>query len=258
MKTFPLLLPALLLAFTFISCDSFFEEEEEEEVINVNSFSIAPITTKGRPNNYLGCVEISSRITTIQVWDHGQIDGDIVSIIANGNTLINEQELSGPDNPISVSYDFEFNGFNYVTLFAHNLGNIAPNTCTVAINGVEFILEANLDANGFVDVVVGGFGVECSSGSNDGSGGTPTGDIVFWTNEDFGCGSVNVNVASVGNSTISSYYSAAPSCENNNSNGNFSSLTPGNYSYTASCTNLNWSGNFTITENTCLRLQLNN
>jgi hypothetical protein len=169
------LLP-ILMAFTlvFTSCSED-EDTEEEEQVTVNQTSIIPSTTAGRPNNYLGCVTINSRITTIEVWDHGQIDGDVVSIYANGTTLIDQIELDGPGNSISRDYNFGFNGFNFVTLYAHNLGDIAPNTCTVSINGSEFILEANLDANGAIDVIVNGYGVDCSDSSGSSSGGNSGG-----------------------------------------------------------------------------------
>lgn len=155
MKHFKTIFYVLLVCTFIYSCD------EDDPMVEVNETSVIPTTTSGRPNVYLGCMEISSRITTIEVWDHGQIDNDIVSIIANGDIVVNERVLDGPSNPISVQYDFASNGYNYVTLFAHNLGDIAPNTCTIAINGVEFVLEANLDANGSIDVIVGGFGVSC-------------------------------------------------------------------------------------------------
>ena len=150
----------LFISITFFSC-----KKEEDPVVEINEVSIIPKTNLDRPNIYLGCVEITSRITNIKAWDHGQIDGDIVSIIANGKVIVDEEMLDGPANPISVDYDFGYNGYNYITLYAHNLGDIPPNTCTISINGKEYVLEANLQANGSVDVVVGGFGVTCSSGS---------------------------------------------------------------------------------------------
>ena len=73
MRKLKYLLPIfLMVAFTFSSCEE--EEEpvqEDEEVVEVNETSIIPSSTSGRPNNYLGCVEIGSRITSIDVWDHG-------------------------------------------------------------------------------------------------------------------------------------------------------------------------------------------
>lgn len=276
MKKFKLLAFAFLsMAFLFVSCEE--EEEAQEEVeVEVNEFSIIPSTTSGRPNNYLGCIEISNRVTTIEVWDHGQIDGDIVSIIANGNRIIDEEVLDGPSNPITVDYDFSNNGFNYVTLFAHNLGDIAPNTCTIAINGVEFVLEANLDANGAIDVIVTGYGVDCSDAGGSGSGGSgsggsgsggsgsggsgsgvTTGDVKFWTDADYGCGPISVSVSGEGSSTITGYFdSGAPDCSNTSAGGNFNDLDPGTYSFTASCDGINWDGTFEIEENSCLRYQL--
>lgn len=268
---------AFLFSLAFVSCEKEEDEpEQEEETIEVNTTSVIPSTTSGRPNNYLGCVQINSRITSIEVWDHGQIDGDIVSILANGTTIIDEVELDGPNNPVQVDYDFGFNGFNYVTLYAHNLGDLPPNTCTIAINGVEFILEANLDANGSIDVIVGGFGVDCSdsgggstgggsggsgnggSGGSGGSGGGPTpGDVKFWTSQDFGCGNITVNVSGAGSSSISGFFdSGAPDCNNSSAGGNFNDLAPGNYSFTASCTDRNWNGTITIEEGRCLIFEL--
>lgn len=275
MRLYSIFLVSLFLAVFCQSCELVEEEEDstevvEEEPVDVNQTSIIPSSTSGRPNNHLGCIEISSRITSIEVWDHGQIDGDIVSIIANGQTIVDQQLLDGPSNPISTSYDFGYNGYNYVTLYAHNLGDIAPNTCTIAINGVEFILEANLDANGSVDVVVSGYGANCSSGSGGGGGGgngggggggngSSTGDVIFWTNADFGCGPISVDVSGVGSSTLTGYFpSGAPDCSNTSAGGNFNNLDPGNYSFSASCSNLQWNGNFTVTENSCLRFELTN
>ncbi|MBW2936519.1 hypothetical protein KXJ69_00280 [Aureisphaera sp. CAU 1614] len=259
MKTLKLL-TLFTIFFTLIACEK--EEETEPEVeIEVNETSIIPSSTSGRPNNYLGCIEISSRITTIQVWDHGQIDGDIVSIIANGNTIINQQTLDGPSNPITVDYDFTNNGFNYITLFAHNLGDIPPNTCTIAINGVQFVLEANLDANGSIDVIVTGYGVDCSDAGGNGGGnggggnGNDTGSLIFYVGEDLGCGPISVNLSSVGSDTITGYYSSTPDC-GASAGANFSNLDPGVYSYTASCSGIDWSGTVTIEANTCLRQQL--
>lgn len=288
MRKLKYLLPIfLMVAFTFSSCE---EEEEpepvqEEEQIVVNETSIIPSSTSGRPNNYLGCVEIGSRITSIKVWDHGTIDGDVVSIIANGNVIIDEVELDGPNNPVSRDYDFGFNGFNYVTLFAHNEGSISPNTCTVAINGVNFILEANLSTNGAIDVIVKGYGVDCSDagggsggtggggtggggsggggsgGGGSGGGGPTTGDVKFWIGQQLNCGNVSINVSNGSSLTLSQFYQngTSPSgCDDTSAGGNIFDLDPGSYSYSASCSNLTWSGSFNITAGGCQLIQLTN
>lgn len=262
MKKMKYLLPFIFIfSLLIVGCEKEDDSDPEPEEIEVNTTSIIPSSYMGRENNYLGCIEISSRITTISVWDHGTVDGDIVSIIANGNTIIDERTLDGPSNPISVDYDFGYNGFNYVTLYAHNLGSISPNTCTISINGVEFILEANLDANGAIDVIVEGYGVDCSNAGGDGGGGgtgggSGTGDVKFWIDQDFGCGQITVNVEGVGSSTITGYYGASPDCVVDGMGGNFNDLTVGTYSYTASCQGYTWDGTINISEDSCLRFQL--
>lgn len=267
-KFFLTLIVVFAISLTFISCEEEDDSiDQEEEQVEVNQTSIIPSSTAGRPNNYLGCVTISSRITTIEVWDHGAIDGDIVSIYANGITLIDQIELDGPGNPISRNYDFGYNGFNYVTLFAHNLGDISPNTCTVSINGSEFILEANLEANGAIDVIVGGYGVDCSDSSGDGGSGSggsgnggndpSPGKIKFWTQQDFGCGIITVTVSGAGSASINGFFSGGPGdCDNTSGGGNFSNLAPGDYSFTASCSDRSWNGTVNVSDGGCTLFQL--
>ena len=272
MKKLKYLLPLFLLfTFVFISCEEEEAAQDEEEIV-VNSSSIIPSTTNGRPNTVLGCIEIDSRITTIKVWDHGQIDGDIVSIIANKETIIDQQVLDGPDNPIVVDYNFSNNGFNFVTLYANNLGDIPPNTCTISINNEEFILAANQQENGAINVVVTGYDVFCSDAGNggngdggngdggngdggNGDGGSGKGDFKFWIGQDFGCGNISVSVDGVGSSTIDGYFNSTPDCSAG-AGGSFNNLSEGSYSFSASCTDYSWSGSFTVTEDTCTTLQL--
>lgn len=123
-----------------------------------NDNSIIPPTFNGRNNNVLGTVNLSSRNVTISVWDHGTIDGDIVSIYINGEIVIAERTLEGPQNKYSVTTTLDYNGYNYLLLYAHNEGSVSPNTCTFSIyDGVsseEFTLESNLEENGAVDLIV--------------------------------------------------------------------------------------------------------
>jgi hypothetical protein len=139
----------------FVSCD------EEEDSVPVEEFSIIPASIQGRPNEILGCVEITERTVEISVYDHQLIDGDIVNIVANGETIISNVELDGPNNPYTVSYTFTNNGFNYVALVAQNTGDIFPNTCAMSINGAEFVLQSTLEYNGAYDVIALGYDVSC-------------------------------------------------------------------------------------------------
>ncbi len=156
------------------------QKEEKNDPVPVNETPIAPPSTNGRPNKYLGCVEIANRNVDIEVWDHGTIDGDIISLIVNREsggeeTILNRHELDGPSSSYTMQHSFAGNGYNYLTLYAHNEGSISPNTASISIDGNDFTLSSNLNENGYVDIVVTGYGVDCSNssgGSGGGGGGT--------------------------------------------------------------------------------------
>lgn len=93
-----------------------------------------------------------------------------------------------------------------------------------------------------------------SGGSGGSGGGSSTGNAMFWTSSDLGCGSISVNL-STSSATISQFYSSGtPECGASGC-ANFT-LEPGTYNFTASCSSKNWSGSINITANGCARLRL--
>ena len=87
-------------------------------------------------------------------------------------------------------------------------------------------------------------------------GGNTTGDVIFWINEDFGCGNISVTINGIGSTTISGYYASLPECSYTNAGGNINDIAAGTYNYSASCSGYNWNGTVNITANSCLRFQL--
>ena len=273
------LLMILMLPFSsvlLVSCES-----DDEDDVPINEAPIAPSFTNGRPNENLGCIEIDNRNVDIEVWDHSTIDGDVISLIVNSEsgleeTILDTHELDGPGNSFKMSHSFAGNGYNYLTLFAHNEGDISPNTATISIDGNQFILSSNLDTNGYVDIVVTGFGVDCSnsgggfgdsgddssdgdgSSDDDGDGSSDSnGKVTFWTGSDGGCGDIIVSVDGEGTESITGYYENGISGCDALSGANFT-LEPGSYSFTAtpaSCGG-SWEGDFDITSNGCLTFEL--
>lgn len=230
--------------------------------------SIAPASYGGRANVVQGCVDTQSRVVRIFLWDHGQIDGDIVSLIVNGRVVVEEVTIDGPSNRGYVDVTLQNVGYNYILLWAHNLGDIPPNTAAIEIQSDqgsrEFIMEANLETNGVFDVVVEGSGVTCQSSGPGGGSTDPDpdpvdefGGLAVWTSQDFGCGPITVQLAGQGQQTITGYHSsgingcAAPDAAN------FTGLTPGTYELYAVCTELEWSGQVTIEAGVCSELELN-
>ena len=115
-----------------------------------------PDTYDGRDVNVIGTVYVDSKDVTFYVWDSGQIDGDIISLIVNGKTVIDEYTLTGTEYSVDVS--LKNTGYNYVLLYAHNEGDISPNTCALDIEDdsgrQSLTMSSNLSTNGAYNIYV--------------------------------------------------------------------------------------------------------
>lgn len=93
-----------------------------------------------------------------------------------------------------------------------------------------------------------------SGGGDGGGGGSSTGQAMFWTNSDLGCGSISVTVSGYGSKTISAYYTDTPPC---GSDGNATfNLPVGDHNYSATCSGYSWSGTISVTADGCSRMRL--
>ena len=93
-----------------------------------------------------------------------------------------------------------------------------------------------------------------NGGGNNGGGNSSTGNVMFWTSSDLGCGNISVSVAN-SSGIISQYYtSGSPDC----GAGGCATFTlaPGNYSFTASCDGNSWNGSVTVTAGGCFKMRL--
>jgi hypothetical protein len=98
----------------------------------------------------LGTVSVTNKNVTFNVWDSGQIDGDIISLNVNGNWVLENYTLGATKRAISVTLPSR--GYSYVVLYAHNEGSLPPNTAALSINDgtreQNLVLSANLQTNG--------------------------------------------------------------------------------------------------------------
>lgn len=133
---------------------------------SVNPLSPGMVAAPNVPSTFLGrCVEIqgsvavATRDVTFEVWDGATIDGDIISLIVNGVTVLSEFELDGPLNKKAVPVRLANNGYNYVLLFAHNTGTLFPNTAALSVDDgttvQQLVISANLTTNGAYHITLG-------------------------------------------------------------------------------------------------------
>lgn len=125
----------------------------------MNDVPNVPSVCVGRPVQVSGTITVRSSDVTFLTWDSGNlIDGDIISLIVNGRVVLSEYELQGPGSKREVPVNLEFEGFNYVLLFAHNVGEVPPNTAALSVDDglsvQDLVLSADLATNDAYNVIV--------------------------------------------------------------------------------------------------------
>ncbi|MGH1334647.1 MAG: hypothetical protein ACRBFS_00860 [Aureispira sp.] len=71
---------------------------------------------------------------SIDVWDGNREDGDVISLVFNGKVLLEQHTLTKTKRSFRVALQ---RGQNILTLIAHNLGDIPPNTAALEVERNE-------------------------------------------------------------------------------------------------------------------------
>lgn len=106
-----------------------------------------------RNTNIVKTIEIEKETFRVDLYDNGEIDGDTVSLIYNGQLLLSHKRLS--DKPITLHLDVtDNNKMNELTMYAENLGSIPPNTAIMVItdgdNRYEVRIASDLQKSGTI------------------------------------------------------------------------------------------------------------
>ena len=85
-----------------------------------------------RNSEILKTIEIDSATFKVDLYDNGEIDGDIISLFYNGKLLLSKKTLS--EKPITLILDAG-NGktINELVMYAENLGLYPPNTALMIV-----------------------------------------------------------------------------------------------------------------------------
>ena len=118
-----------------------------------------PFEYQGRLVEVQGTLRVQSREVTFRTWDAGRlVDGDIISLVVNDKIVLDTFVLKGPEEKQEIQVTLDFDGYNYVLLFAHNEGTVSPNTIGLSIEDgseVQVIeIAANLETNGAYHIIV--------------------------------------------------------------------------------------------------------
>lgn len=122
------------------------QQKEKLEVLAENVPDNAPRVIENRTVVMSKSKVIKSPTNTIRIelFDHQEIDGDIVSINYNGRWILREYELQRKPRVLSLPVE---QGDNYLVLFAENLGQKPPNTMAIryAEKGERKVMILNSD-----------------------------------------------------------------------------------------------------------------
>ncbi|HEY6063505.1 MAG TPA: hypothetical protein VIV35_07845, partial [Chitinophagaceae bacterium] len=100
-------------------------------------------------------VEVESDSIRVDVFDNGEIDGDIISVFYNQQLILNSQKLTHKSIHINLVLDSTKTS-NEISMFAENLGLIPPNTALMVIydgkNKFEVPVSSNMEKNATISI----------------------------------------------------------------------------------------------------------
>jgi hypothetical protein len=85
-----------------------------------------------RENVVVNELEVDSDTLKVDVYDNGEIDGDIISVFFNKKLILNNQKLTHKSIRMTLALD-SLAANNEISMFAENLGLIPPNTALMVI-----------------------------------------------------------------------------------------------------------------------------
>jgi len=100
----------------------------------------------GRANNVLKKIVVSQPNFKIDLYDDGDIDGDIISVYYNGKLIVESKKLT--DKPLTLNLTTETgNTENELLIYAENVGEIPPNTALMILTEGNQRTEVRISAD---------------------------------------------------------------------------------------------------------------
>ncbi len=96
-------------------------------------------------------VEVASKNLRLRAWDSGTVDGDVITIFLNGEQVLFRHRVDKRKYafPITLQEDY-----NFMVMYADDIGDIVPNTVAVSIDDGEkeqlIVLSSDLEESGAV------------------------------------------------------------------------------------------------------------
>lgn len=100
-----------------------------------------------RENEITNELEVESDSLRLDIFDNGEIDGDIISLFYNKELIVFNQKLTHRAIHIDLVLKPDEQGGSEITLFAENLGLIPPNTALVRIRDGKKVYDLRVSSS---------------------------------------------------------------------------------------------------------------
>lgn len=100
-------------------------------VLNGRIVTVTTVIVQVEPQ--LSDVVVNSQQSQIRLWDHGQQDGDLVTVTLNGSPVATGHSLTNAGTVFAVQYR---RGRNVLIIHALNEGSLPPNTASLGLSNV--------------------------------------------------------------------------------------------------------------------------
>ncbi len=114
---------------------------EEEQLVIIKNRKEQRKMVRTRSVEVKDTIYSSTRDVDILVWDAQKVDGDTVSLMLNGEFILENHPLSKVPKRLKATLQPKN---NQLILYAHNLGTIPPNTASISILHLNSQQEVNL------------------------------------------------------------------------------------------------------------------
>jgi hypothetical protein len=99
-----------------------------------------------RQNVVINEIEVESDSLQVNLYDNGEIDGDMISLFYNQQLIVSNQKLTHKSIRMNLTMDTT-KLINEISMFAENLGLIPPNTALLIINDGKNRFEVRLSSS---------------------------------------------------------------------------------------------------------------
>lgn len=107
---------------------------------------VAAEKLENRTKNILKSIEVTLPKIEVSLYDNGEVDGDVITVIYNNKIVVDKQTLSTKPIVLNLTVDANFDA-NELVMFAENQGTIPPNTALMVVTSGDQRYEVRISSD---------------------------------------------------------------------------------------------------------------